>query len=118
VLNQQFTARAALVVDVRGAIDMREMMRVKSMIDEAFEHNPRVVLALAAVEAIQPMTMGLLLGSALKLRKIGGDLKLAGVSPELGLTFKLFGIKSFFEVYRTVAEAIESFDEAWEGTEQ
>lgn len=118
MLKGEFAARDALVVNVRGAIDMREMARVKDMIDTAYGHNPRVVLALAGVEAIQPMTMGLLLGAAVKLRKIGGDLKLAGLSAELGITFKLFGLKHFFEIYGTVEEAIESFDETWQGAEQ
>ncbi len=118
MLNKEFAARDALVVNVRGAIDMREMARVKDMIDTALGHNPRVVLALAGVEAIQPMTMGLLLGAAVNLRKAGGDLKLAGVSPELGITFRLFNWRKHFEVYDSVEEAIESFDETWEGAEQ
>jgi len=118
VLNREFAARDALVVNVRGAIDMREMTRVKSMIDEGIATNPRVVLAMAAVEAIAPMTLGLLLGAAIKLRERGGDLKLAGLAPELRTTFKLFGLRQFFETYGSVEEAIESFDEAWEGPEQ
>jgi anti-anti-sigma regulatory factor len=49
------------------------------------------------------------------LRNLNGDLKLAGMTPYVRDIFKVVGMDQFFEDYTTLEDAIDSFDDDWEG---
>jgi anti-anti-sigma regulatory factor len=46
---------------------------------------------------------------------LNGDLKLAGMSPFLRDIFRVVGMDRFFEDYTNLEDAIESFDDDWDG---
>ena len=105
------------VIDVNGDIDFREMVRIKNVIGSLIDiDRTKVVLNLKAVDHINYLSIGLLLERLKILRSLNGDLKLAGMSPYLRTIFRVAGMDQFFEQYTSLEEAIESFDEDWEGT--
>jgi anti-sigma B factor antagonist len=104
------------VIDVSGDIDFREMIRIKNVIGGLLEKDRlKVVLNLRAVDHINYLSIGVLLERLKLLRNLNGDLKLAGMSPFLRDIFKVVGMDRFFEDYTSLEDAIESFDDDWEG---
>ena len=97
------------VIDVSGDIDFREMIRIKNVIGGLIEKDLR------AVDHINYLSIGVLLERLKLLRNLNGDLKLAGMSPFLRDIFKVVGMDRFFEDYTSLEDAIESFDDDWEG---
>ncbi len=105
------------VIDVNGDIDFREMLRIKNVIGSLIDiDRTKVVLNLKAVDHINYLSIGVLLERLKILRSLNGDLKLAGMGPYLRTIFRVAGMDQFFEEYTSLEEAIESFDEDWEGT--
>jgi anti-sigma B factor antagonist len=104
------------VIDVAGDIDFREMIRIKDMIGGLIEKDRiKVVLNLRSVDHINYLSIGLLLERLRLLRNLNGDLKLAGMSPFLRDIFRVVGMDRFFEDYTSLEDAIESFEDDWEG---
>ncbi|MGH7771407.1 MAG: STAS domain-containing protein [Candidatus Binatia bacterium] len=104
------------VIDVNGDIDFREMIRIKDVIGSLIEKERiKVVLNLKAVDHINYLSIGVLVERLRILRNLNGDLKLAGMSPYLRDIFKVVGMDQFFEEYTSLEDAIQSFDEDWEG---
>ena len=104
------------VIDVSGDIDFREMIKIKDVIGALIERDQtKVVLNLKAVDHINYLSIGVLVERLRLLRNLNGDLKLAGMSPFLRDIFKVVGMDQFFEEYTSLEEAIESFDDDWEG---
>jgi anti-sigma B factor antagonist len=104
------------VIDVSGDIDFREMIRIKNVIGGLIEKDRlKVVLNLRSVDHINYLSIGVLLERLKQLRNLNGDLKLAGMSPFLRDIFKVVGMDRFFEDYTSLEDAIESFDDDWEG---
>ena len=104
------------VIDVSGDIDFREMVRIKDVIGSLIEKERiKVVLNLKAVDHINYLSIGLLVERLRILRNLNGDLKLAGMNPYVRDIFRVVGMEQFFEEYKTLEDAIESFDEDWEG---
>jgi anti-sigma B factor antagonist len=104
------------VIDINGDIDFREMIRIKDVIGSLIEkERTKVVLNLKAVDHINYLSIGVLVERLRILRNLNGDLKLAGMSPYLRDIFKVVGMDQFFEEYTSLEDAIQSFDEDWEG---
>jgi MraZ protein len=104
------------VIDVAGDIDFREMIRIKDTIGSLIEKERiKVVLNLKSVDHINYLSIGVLIERLKLLRHLNGDLKLAGMGPFLRDIFKVVGMDRVFEEYTSLEDAIESFDDDWEG---
>lgn len=104
------------VIDIAGDIDFREMIRIKNVIGSLIEkERTKVVLNLKAVDHINYLSIGVLVERLRILRDLNGDLKLAGMNPYLRDIFRVVGMDQFFEEYTSLEDAIESFDDDWEG---
>ncbi len=104
------------VIDVTGDIDFREMIRIKEVIGSLIEKDrTKFVLNLKAVDHINYLSIGVLVERLRVLRNLNGDLKLAGMSPYVRNIFRVVGMDQFFEDYNSLEDAIQSFDEDWEG---
>ena len=104
------------VIDLNGDIDFREMIRIKDAIGSLIEKKRlKVVINLKSVDHINYLSIGVLLERLKLLRNLNGDLKLAGMSPFLRDIFEVVGMDRFFEDYTSLEDAIESFDDDWEG---
>src|SRR3970040_2331111 len=104
------------VIDINGDIDFREMIRIKDVIGALIEKERiKVVLNLKAVDHINYLSIGVLVERLRILRNLNGDLKLAVMSTDFRDIFWVWGMDQFFEDYNSLEDAIESFDEDWEG---
>lgn len=104
------------VIDLAGDIDFREMIRIKNVIGGLIEKDQtKVVLNLKSVDHINYLSIGVLLERLKLLRNLNGDLKLSGMSPFLRDIFRVVGMDRFFEEYTSLEDAVESFDDDWEG---
>ncbi|HBA38998.1 MAG: hypothetical protein A2W66_11395 [Deltaproteobacteria bacterium RIFCSPLOWO2_02_56_12] len=104
------------VIDINGDIDFREMIRIKDVIGSLIEKERiKVVLNLKAVDHINYLSIGVLVERLRILRNLNGDLKLAGMNSYVRDIFRVVGMDQFFEEYTSLEDAIESFDEDWEG---
>jgi anti-sigma B factor antagonist len=104
------------VIDITGDIDFREMIRIKDVIGSLIDREQtKVVLHLRSVDHINYLSIGVLLERLKVLRNLNGDLKLAGMTPYVRDIFRVVGMDQFFEDYTTLEDAIDSFDDDWEG---
>jgi len=104
------------VIDVIGDIDLREMMRIRTVIASLIEkERTRVIINLRAVDHINYLSIGVLVEQLRTLRNLNGDLKLSGMSSYLRNIFRVVGMDQFFEEYISLEDAVESFDEEWDG---
>ena len=117
--DQRTQVSGVAVVHVSGDIDFREMVEIKQEIGRFLMADKKnVVLNLAQVDHVNYLSIGVLIGSLKILRGAGGDLKLAGMQPQVKIIFQAVGMDQFFEDYATVEEAVESFGEEWMGMEE
>ena len=118
-LYQRTAIASVAVIQVRGDIDFREIVEIKKAIGAfLLADKKNVVLSLAQVDHVNYLSIGVLVGSLRLLRNVGGDLKLAGMQPQVRLIFQTVGLDQFFENYATVEEALESFNDEWLGVEE
>lgn len=107
---------AAVVIAPSGDIDFREMTKIKKIIcEDLLRDQPRFVLCLKKVEFVNYLAIGVLAAGLKTIRNCNGDLKLAEMDPLVREIFTHVGMDQLFEIYATVGEAIEAFDEEWEG---
>ena len=105
------------VIDVSGDIDLGEAVRIKQMIGDLIEkERPRVILNLKAVDWINHLGIGVLRERLRLLQAMNGDLKLSGMSLYLMDVFRIVGMDRAFEFYPSLDEAIQSFDDDWDGS--
>ena len=104
------------VITPKGDLGHREMAELKELISEVLTlGEPRVVLDLTHVDHVNYVTLGVLVERRLRLRAVGGDLRLAAPSEYLVKIFRFAGVHDLFETHPTVGEAIDSYiDEAEE----
>lgn len=70
----------------------------------------RIVVDLSQVEFVASAGWGAFTAEFRNVRKAGGDIRLAGMNPDVQDVFFLLELDSFINAYETVDEAIESFE--------
>ena len=106
--------QSVAVITARGILDWREMGRIRAEVAALAELGKiEIVLALANVEFINHFACGLFLAMQALLGQHGGELKLAGVTPEVRKILRMAGAESVFEIYGSVEDAIDSFSKEW-----
>lgn len=99
-----------VVISPEGDLGHQEMAELKSAISEVLAMGePRVVLDLEKVEHVNYVTLGVLVERRLRLRALGGDLRLAAPSDYLVNILRFAGVHDLFETHPSVGSAIESY---------
>ena len=102
-----------VVISPEGDINHHEMACVKNAISEHMRRlDVRLVLDLSTVDHINYMTLGVLVERAGRLRRVGGDLRLAAASPYLEKILRFTGVHHLFATYESVEEAAASYLDA------
>jgi anti-anti-sigma factor len=98
------------VIQCKGSIvEGRELDLLQLALDQAVSEFRRLILEVRGVDHLDGAGMGLLVRYALRLRKRGGDLHLAGLSPSALGRWKQETLSRVLEVYPTEEDAIASF---------
>jgi len=98
------------VVRCRGRIIFgEEADELKRVILGLLNETHRIVLNLVWIEHIDSTGLGTLVRSFIFARHLGGEIKFAGLSPNVRRAMKTTNVNRLFEVYDTPEEAIKSF---------
>jgi anti-sigma B factor antagonist len=99
------------VVRVLGQIDTTTSHELERRLqyllkDQQFE----IAIDLSRVNYISSAGWGIFISEIRGIRESGGDLKLAGMTPEVAEVFELLEFHNILESYRTVEAAVETFE--------
>lgn len=102
----------AELVKVTGRVDhdtAPELERVLNQIVRSGRHN--IVVDLSATDYISSAGLKALQATAKAARAgiLGGDLRLAGLTPHIKEIFNLVGFSEIFQIYDQASEALASF---------
>ncbi len=86
-----------------------EVKSLDAALDLASREVPRLVLNVSEVDRLDSIGIGLLVRYATRVRKRGGDIRLAGAQPFIVTLLKLTMLSGILQVHPTEDEAILSF---------
>lgn len=99
------------VVKWRDNINIYNAPAFKAFIDNLIDQNRNLlILNLDEVDYIDSSGLGVLITCMKQLTKIGGILKIGGMSESVQRVFKIMQSSNIFQIYNTEAEALKSFD--------
>jgi anti-sigma B factor antagonist len=94
----------ALVLD--GRLNMVAAPRLRTAIDESLHAGkPRIVVDLTGVTFIDSSGLGALIAGLRKAREASGDVRIAGVGPQVATVLKLTNLDRVLRAYASVDEA-------------
>ncbi len=111
IVEQAGSRYQVAVVRVLGQIDTTTSHELERRLqyllkDQQFE----IAIDLSKVSYISSAGWGIFISEIRGIRESGGDLKLAGMAPEVAEVFELLEFHNILESYRTVEAAVEKFD--------
>jgi anti-sigma B factor antagonist len=108
------TVEGIVIMRPMGYLNDQTERGYEQLIQEVSQESPRIVLDATDLVHISSIGFGLLLANAAELRRRGGDVRFAGLSPSLRRALTLaFG--EYFQLFETPAEAARSFGAAVAG---
>lgn len=107
----QKTVGDIVVLVIVGEIDLYNAPEIKDIINKLIEERKyNVVIDLEKVSYIDSSGIGALISSLSNLKKYQGGLKIINVYASVKKVFELTKLTSFFEIYDSENEALESFN--------
>jgi anti-sigma B factor antagonist len=98
------------VLDISGEIDLYNAPEIKDIINKLIEEKKyNVIINLEQVSYIDSSGIGALISSLSNLKKYQGGLKIINVFASVRKVFELTKLTSFFEIYDSEDEAVNSF---------
>jgi anti-sigma B factor antagonist len=100
-----------VVLDISGEIDLYNAPEIKDIINKLIEEMKyNVIINLEKVSYIDSSGIGALISSLSNLKKYQGGLKIINVYASVRKVFELTKLTSFFEIYDSEEDAVESFN--------
>jgi anti-sigma B factor antagonist len=100
-----------VILQILGEIDLYNAPEIKDIISKLIEERCyNVVIDLEKVSYIDSSGIGALISSLSNLKKYHGGLKIINVYASVRKVFELTKLTSFFEIFDSEEEAIQSFD--------
>jgi anti-sigma B factor antagonist len=99
-----------VVLDINGEIDLYNAPEIKSKISDLMESAKNdIIINLEKVSYIDSSGIGVLISSLSNLKKTGGSLKIINVFASVRKVFELTKLTSFFDIYDSEEEALNSY---------
>jgi len=76
--------------------------------EEILEGRTKLILDCGLLEYISSMGLGMLVRVNSRMKKLGGDVKLAGVHGTVAEILSVVGLNRLFQIYDTVGDAINA----------
>ena len=93
-----------------GELDAATATEVVSLLDREIEGGAnRLVLDLGRVAYIDSSGLGALVKVLKKARSVGGDVRLAGLEPDVRKVLELTRLDKIFEISRTADDAVRHY---------
>lgn len=100
-----------MILSLKGSLDSITSGQVEKTLTTLLEKRMvRVVISLDDVNYISSAGWGIFIGMLKNFTSRKGELKLAGISKDIADIFNLLEIKDMIACYRTIDEAVRSFD--------
>lgn len=110
-LSESGPERAVSEVRVDGVIDTLTAGELEEVIDSLLKRGRvRIVLDLAGVDYISSAGWGIFISHIKEVRGRGGDIKLAGMIPNVREIYELLEFDNVLHAYGNVDEARQRFD--------
>ncbi len=90
-------------------MDAAQADELRTTFAELERKGSRILLDMSQVEFIDSSIIGALVGLLRRVRAAGGDVKLAGLTPEVEMIFEITRLHRVFRILPSVAAAIEEF---------
>jgi anti-sigma B factor antagonist len=110
ILTENF--HKVTVISIQEKIlDAPKAFRIKGELKALItQQHVQLVLDLSAVELVDSAGFGIFISILKRTRYLNGQLKLAGVSPELLDLFSFLSLDKVFQIYQSREEAISDFN--------
>lgn len=100
-------AGSTLVVDFTGQLVVTNRQDFKQAVLDAIEQGVRLVIVdFTRTGYIDSSGLGALVSLAKRLRELGGDVRLAGLNPDLRALFELTRLDALFPPHATRGDAL------------
>lgn len=100
------------VIELEGRLDVHLSMEVESAVNELIDAGDiNIIFDLKEVKYLSSSGLRIFIAALRKLNKLNGKLKLANMNESVKRIFKVVELIDLFDIYPTVEEALESFDE-------
>ena len=101
-----------LLISVDGYIDQANSHLLQKVIDDSItEHYYRLIFNLQKLAYMSSAGWGVLIGEIKRFRENGGDIKIAGMGPEIYEIYQMLEFYHIISEYASIEEAINSFQE-------
>jgi anti-sigma B factor antagonist len=99
-----------VILDISGEIDLYNAPEIKDIVGKLIEQKKyNVIINLKDVTYIDSSGIGALISSLSNLKKYQGGLKIINVFASVKKVFELTKLTSFFEIYESEDEALNSY---------
>ena len=106
-----YAVRSVQVLALRGALDAHTARELEAAFRKCWQDgNHQIVVNCAHLRSISSAGLGVFLGYVDEVREKGGDIKIAGLTPNLFNIFDLLGMPLLFNIVETEEEAIDLFE--------
>lgn len=101
------------VLTLRGTIETTNASGLEETLERIVNENCyRIVVDLGDVSYISSAGWGIFISEIKRIRRNGGDIKLAGMRPEVREVFDLLEFGSILKPFMKTSEAVRDFDAA------
>ena len=101
------------VLTLRGTIETTNASGLEETLERIFSENCyRIVVDLGDVSYISSAGWGIFISEIKRIRRNGGDIKLAGMRPEVREVFDLLEFGSILKPFMKTSEAVRDFEVA------
>src|SRR3989338_1365439 len=99
-----------IVIPLSGNLDVGVSARLKEdLVKQAPLESEKIVLDFSKVEFIDSACLGALIAVARKLRKKGGDIRIASLLEEVQSIFQITRLDKIFQIFGKPEEAVKSY---------
>ena len=99
-----------IIIPLSGNLDVAMQVRLKEeLLKKAPLESEKIVLDFSKVEFIDSACLGALIAVARKLRKKGGDVRMASLPEEVQSIFQITRLDKVFRIFSKPEEAVASY---------
>lgn len=91
-------------------LDASNVEEFRRRVHEIERDQNRIVIDMTQVEFIDSSSIGALVGFLRRARAAGGDVKLAGLSPDIETIFELTRLQRVFRIHPELSAALKDFE--------
>jgi len=98
------------ILTCRGRLDVQVSDRLKERIQKILEKgSARIILDLEGIELLDSSGLGALVACLRRVKEKEGEIKLAGLRPEVRSIFEITRVSRVFHICEDVSEALAAF---------